>query len=67
VRGVTALRLSRSFGEEAPDERYDLATWAGFCAFGLSGLIDWHELADRLLRRFVPAYAPDEARTTETI
>jgi hypothetical protein len=57
VQSMTGTLLSVSFGEDAPDERSDVGTWPGFCALGLSALIDWDDLADRLLRRYVPSYA----------
>jgi hypothetical protein len=62
IMGVTATRLAHSFGEDAADDMYPSGTWAGRAAFGLALFVDWHDLADQLLRRFVPEYVPSETR-----
>jgi hypothetical protein len=63
MRYETARLLSLTFGDDAPRERYDVGTWPGYCAFGLSAWIDWEQLADWLLHRYVPGYAPKKAET----
>src|SRR5262245_4331815 len=62
---VTALRLRRSFGEEAAAEMYDLDTWAGSAGFAVGFLVDYEVLADKLLCRFVPEYVPRETRIAD--
>jgi hypothetical protein len=58
---LTAMRLARSFGEDASPEMYPSDTWAGQAGFALAMTIDYFALADRLLREFVPEYVPSEA------
>jgi hypothetical protein len=69
LRGLTATRLSRSFGEDAPSHVYptedDGFTWAGHAAFGLGMMVDYFALADRLLRRYVPEYVPSETHPVD--
>src|SRR5262245_44319458 len=59
--GLTAVRLARSFGEDAPGHVYPEGTWAGSVGYVMGLLVDYVALADRLLRKFVPEYVPSEA------
>jgi hypothetical protein len=61
ILGLTAVVLSRAYGEEAREEVYDLKTWVGTGAIQLGLMVDYDELANRLLRKHVPEYVPSEA------
>jgi hypothetical protein len=63
AQSVTALRLTRSFGEEG-NCYGDLETWPECAAYGLGLMVDYFALADKLLRQFVPEYVPGEVRKT---
>jgi hypothetical protein len=65
IRGVAAIRLARSFGEDASDETYDMKTWAGAAGYHLGLMVDYYVLADRLLRKFVVEYVGSEAHSVE--
>jgi hypothetical protein len=61
---LTATRLNRSFGEDG-DCYGDLDKWPHWCAFGIGLQVNYHQLADRLLRKYVPEYVPSEAVSPE--
>jgi hypothetical protein len=61
AQSVTALRLTRSFGVDA-DCYGDLDTWPQHIACGLGMIVDYNDLADRLLQRLAPEYVPGEVR-----
>jgi hypothetical protein len=59
VLGVTALGLDLSFGEDSGCYG-DLGTWPDRVAFSAGRVVDYGDLADRLLRALVPEYVPGE-------
>jgi hypothetical protein len=62
ARSLLATGLARGFGEDAPDDVYDLDTWAGHLAYRMSLAIDWHQIAGRLLERYTLEYLPSDAK-----
>src|SRR5262249_46230978 len=46
---LLATGLASSFGEDAPEDRYDFETWEGSVPFSMALHISWDNLADRLL------------------
>jgi hypothetical protein len=61
---LTATRLASSFGEDAKCYG-NLETWPEFAAYNLGLEVNFHQLADRLLRKYVPEYVPSEATLPE--
>jgi hypothetical protein len=61
---LTATRFARSFGEDGNCYR-DLKAWPDWCGFSLGLAVNYHQVADRLLRRYVPEYVPSEAVSPE--
>jgi hypothetical protein len=57
---ITTTRLNHSFGADGNCYR-DLEAWPDWCGFSLGLCVNYHQLADRLLRRYVPEYVPSEA------
>jgi hypothetical protein len=57
---LLATGLAASFGENAPEERYDFETWEGSVAFSMALHISWDNLADRLLRKYAIDYVPSD-------
>ena len=55
-----------SFGEDAPEERYDFETWEGSVAFSMALHISWDNLADRLLRKYAIDYVPSDVVLPDT-
>jgi hypothetical protein len=56
----TATRLNHSFGEDG-NCYHDLKAWPDWCAYGIGLCVHYHQVADRLLRKYVPEYVPSEA------
>jgi hypothetical protein len=63
---LLATGLASSFGEEAPEVRYDFDTWEGSVAFSMALHISWDNLADRLLRKYAIDYVASDVILPDT-